>query len=161
MLATYFGLSGGPFSGSQVLFALVAPAIYIGMGVLLIRFAPRLSVWLFGRSAVAGVMGGPVTTSAGQYLQAIAFSVVGVLLVVQAAPGLVSLVWMAMTDMGRPFGSNAYAAMVQPVVQILLGVALFLQSRGLALLWHKIRNGGIAPAATSVPTRIPSEADRA
>src|SRR5688572_32137577 len=98
------------------------------MGVLLIRFAPRISVWLF-RDNAAGVMSGPVTAGTGQYVQGIAFSTAGVLAMVSALPNLVTLTWYALMDMGQQF--PGYAVMVEPAMKFLLGLALFLQSKGL------------------------------
>ena len=146
MLASWVGISGGRFSGAQLVVAFVPVAIYAVMGVLLIRYAPRISAWLFRDATLGGVMSGPVTTSSGQYLQASAFSVVGVVLVVHAAPSLVPLIWVSVMDMGR---FTDYGGMIEPVARILLGVALFLHSKGLAVLWHKIRGGGVmGPRAT-------------
>src|SRR5215207_43083 len=62
MLATFLlGASGGGFRGAgtgwQILFSFMMPGVYIVMGVLLIRFGPRISVWLF-RDSVGGIMAG-------------------------------------------------------------------------------------------------------
>ena len=142
MLATYLGASGGMRGAGaawQILLSFMMPGIYIVMGVLLIRFGPRLSAWLF-RDAVGGVMAGPITAPAGRYLQAVAFSVAGVLAMVNAAPQLVSLIWLALSDMGARMGG--FSEMVQPVAQFAVGLVLFLQSEGLSRVWHRIRAGG-------------------
>jgi hypothetical protein len=148
MFLSTSGAVTGARAGWQVLLNFVMPSVFIVFGVLLIRVAPRLSAWLFGDS-VGGVMAGPITAPVGQYLQAIAFSVAGVLTMVGATPRLVSLIWLALMGMGSRLGG--YSDMIEPVVQFLLGLALFLQSKGLSLMWHKIRTGGVIdPAAASV-----------
>ncbi|MEA2708082.1 MAG: hypothetical protein QOF78_683 [Phycisphaerales bacterium] len=157
MLAAYIGTSGVMSTRGggwwQILFSFAAPGVYIVMGVLLIRFAGRLSRWLF-RGDVARMMAGAVTAPAGQYLQAVAFSVAGVMTMINAAPRLVSLLWMFLMDMGSRF--EGYVIVVEPIAQFLLGLALFLQSKGLSLLWHKIRAGGVLQ-----PASVHSDADKA
>ena len=156
VLATFFGMSGRQYSAWQALFSFVPLGMYIVMGVLLIRFAAPLSMWLF-RDTGAGIMSGAITTESGQYLQAVAFSVVGVVLMINAAPRLVSLIWLALMDMGRAMGGGGYGQLVEPMAQFLLGLGLFLQSKGLSLLWHRIRTGGvIAPTGP-----IHTDADKA
>jgi hypothetical protein len=157
MMATWAGVTGQAYV--SLLGAFIPLAAYVVMGVLLIRFAPRISLWLF-RDNVARVMAGSVTAGSGAYIQAIAFSVVGVLLMANAAPTIISLIWTALMDRGLRF--EGYGLFVEPVMRFLLGLALFLQSKGLALLWHKIRTGGvIAPAPASVSAPIPSDSDNA
>src|SRR5688572_26563265 len=127
MLASFAGLSGGGVRSTlQLVFTMVPFAVYIVMGVLLIRFAPRLSTWLF-RGSVAGVMTGPITAPAGKYLQAIAFSVVGVMTMIDAAPRVVSVIYFATMDLGGR-QEESYSMLVEPIMQFLVGLALFLQS---------------------------------
>jgi hypothetical protein len=156
MLASFAGMSGGGVRGTlQLVFSVVPFAVYIVLGVLLIRFAPRLSTWLF-RGVVGGVMTGPITAPAGKYLQAIAFSVVGVMTMIDAAPRIVSLIYFA--SMGFGGRDEGYSMLVEPIMQFLVGLALFLQSRGLSMLWHKIRTGGVVPSASA---SVHTDTDRA
>jgi len=157
MLATWAGATGP--SPGNLLGAILPLVVYIALGVLLIRFAPRISIWLF-RDNVAGVMAGPVTPGTGQYTQAIAFSVAGVVLVVTTLPNIVSLIWYAFADMGAGFPASHM--LVEPVMRFLAGLALFLQSKGLSQLWHTIRAGGVAETSPPPPQseRVSSESER-
>ena len=154
MIAGFLGASGRAVADS-VLAAFIPFTAYAAMGVLLIRFAPRISVWLF-RDNAAGIMAGPVAPGTGQYIQAIAFAVAGAVLVVTTLPNIVSLIWYALSDMGAGFPASSM--LVEPVIRFLGGLALFLQSKGLARLWHKIRAGGVAD---STPPSPPTESERA
>jgi len=129
--------------------SLLMPAVYVAIGFLLIRFAPRISGWLF-RDSPGGIMAGPITTTSGQHLQAIAFAVMGVGVMINAVPRLVWLIWTALQAMGSRFGG--FQLLLEPAAQFLLGLALFLQSKGLSLLWHKIRAGGVIQPSDSTAT---------
>jgi hypothetical protein len=155
VLATFLGASGFTNAGRpgwQILFSFIMPGLYCVIGVLLIRYAARLSVWLFGGTA-GGVMVGPVTALAGRNLQAIAFSVVGVMTMIDAAPRLVSFLWFGLMDMGSALRGDGFGQMIEPIAKFLFGLALFLQAKGLSLLWHKIRAGGVMqPSDTTEPS---------
>jgi hypothetical protein len=159
MMASFMGVGGRAVAGS-VLAAFIPFAAYAAMGVLLIRFAPRISVWLF-RDNASGVMAGPVTPGAGQYIQAIAFAVAGAILVVTTLPNIVSLIWYAFSDMGAAFPASSM--LIEPVMRFLAGLALFLQSKGLAQLWHKIRAGAVVDSPPPPPTteRVAPDSERA
>ena len=154
IMASLVGVGRAAVVGS-VLAPFIPFAAYVAMGVLLIRFAPRISAWLF-RDNAAGVMAGPVTPGTGQYIQAIAFAVAGAVLVVTTLPNIVSLIWYAFSDMGAGFPASHM--LVEPVMRFLAGLALFLQSKGLAQLWHKIRAGGVV---AQQPEPGPSDSERA
>ena len=162
MIAAWFGFSRSRYYGADALIAFIPVAFYVLMGVALIRFAPRISLWLF-RDNAGGVMAGPVAPGTGQYIQAMAFSVAGVLLMVAAAPSILTLIWYALMDMGAQF--PGFGALVEPAMKFLFGLALFLQSKGLARLWHKIRAGGVVDdSQTQTPAEsaaVPSDSDRA
>ena len=141
LFVTSFGTMGARYPAAQMAAPFVPLILYIAMGILLIRFAPRISSWLF-RDSGGGIMSGPITTETGRLLQGIAFSIVGVFIASTALPTIVQLLWFAVIDMGPQFPGGWQ--FVPPVIQLLIGVALFLQSKGLALLWHRIRTGGVA-----------------
>ena len=78
--------------------------------------------------------------------QAIAFSVLGVYIVVQG----IALLWQDVVkyflDHTWRSGTGSIAVAIEPflpsVIKIVLGIVLFLRGRGLALVWHKLRSGG-------------------
>lgn len=164
LLAPWAGASDIRFLSAQMLGSLLAAMIYGVIAVLLIRLAPRISAWLF-RDHGGGIMSGPITAPAGQYLQAIAFSVAGVVTMIGALPRLASFIWLGVSDMGSQLGEYS-VMMIEPIAQCALGLVLFLQSKGLALFWHKIRTGGvIGPQPESEPEpasdAVHSDSDRA
>jgi hypothetical protein len=103
-------------------------------------------------------------------IQAIAFSVVAVVLALHAVPrigGLCGNLWKL-----RMAGVDSYARASLVVetwqlagviaLQFGLAAALFLRGRGLAALWHRIRTGGIPgpdQAASDSPAEPTSERD--
>jgi hypothetical protein len=146
-----FSSSGMMPAAAGVLVSFLMPCLYLVMGFLLIRFAPRIAVWLF-RDSVGGVMVGPITTASGQYLQAIAFAVTGVVFMINAAPHVAWSIWTALQSMGARF--VGFPAMIEPGAQFLLGLVLFLQSKGLSLLWHKIRAGGVVQPGSATRDEV-------
>ena len=78
-------------------------------------------------------------------IQSIAFSVVGLLIIGQTLPTLIRhgfeyfyLLREYELDRGR-FGARVLGQIASSVLMTLLGVALFLGSKGLARFWHNIR----------------------
>jgi hypothetical protein len=53
--------------------------------------------------------------------------------------------------------------LVEPIMRFLGGVALFLQSKGLSQLWHKMRAGGVAESPPPPPPaeRVSSDSSSA
>lgn len=148
MLPQMVRSAGGTVEVLVFLATFVPHALYVALGVWLLVTARRLARWLLP-SAAAGSVG---LSLAGVEAQAIAFSVVGVLLVGRALPDLargLSYVVQSSSDgiQVGPRWDDALPGLVGVAVQAGLGVVLFLRARGLALLWHRIRTGGVRPAA--------------
>jgi hypothetical protein len=78
-------------------------------------------------------------------------------MLLRAAPRLASVAWVTSVSTGRQLGG--FSQLIEPTAQFLLGLGLFLQSKGLSLLWHKIRTGGVL--APSSPSSIHSESEKA
>ena len=90
---------------------------------------------------------GPPFPFSTERFQAIAFSVLGVYLIVNASPQLVAIGWsfaswdVRQFDWSRKdFLSRNWQALGIGIVKLLLGVALFTGSRWLANLWHRWRS---------------------
>ncbi len=75
--------------------------------------------------------------------QAIAFSVLGVYLVAAAFPGLSMIVAQCLLGGPGPAYPNPvtrlWPTLLQYSIQVVVGVALFLQSKGLVRLWEKFQ----------------------
>lgn len=130
----------GVFSLSTVLEELVFPLVLIagvaGVGVCLLVF----SEWI-GRRILPRDGGGPAEGASDSLTwQAIAFAVLGVYLVAESMPGIV-----ANTVYGFNESGIMGAQRLSDLVQIVVGVVLFFQARGLAGLWHKLRTAGTHP----------------
>ena len=92
--------------------------------------------------------------ASGAEWQAIAFSVIGLLIF---SNGLTSFAY-AVTAMIRisrqPFAPRPdYTQVVAPLLQIVIGGALFLRAKGLAILWHHIRCTPPTPTGDAESTR--------
>jgi hypothetical protein len=126
-------------------------AAYIAAGIVLIRYADRLSGLIFR----GGAMVGPIDPAAARELQAVAFSVVGVVVMIHAAPEVIGIVGRWFIAHARGWG-ELDDRIWESVIKLAAGLALFLHARGLALLWQKIRapqQGTAAGPATRQPPR--------
>lgn len=140
--------SPGLMGGLQWVLFCTQVAVYAVVGYAIIRLAPRLSIWLFGNSA-NGLMARPVTSSLGQSIQAIAFSVIGVWLMAGALPDVAARVAFQFQStngsMRYYFSSNNLA---YPIARLVVGLALFLGSKALSRFWHRLRDP--APPLASI-----------
>jgi hypothetical protein len=134
--------------GMEALLLGIGPyALSLGIGVLLLLFADRLAPRLLPdpRAEQAEAQGQPpaLVRTSGPELQAIAFSVVGVLLVVWSAKSLALAAWAlyAQGETGSAtFEQNGWGQYAtQFLVECGLGVWLFFGSRQLAAFWQRLR----------------------
>jgi hypothetical protein len=112
---------------------------YLLAGLWFTFFPDALARRLLPRRPAVGEPAG----MAGADLQSLAFSAIGLWLIVAALPDLISLMYLAAQEDIPPGG-----ALVEPLVKLLAGLVLFLQGRGLSALWHRLRAG---PAGTNHP----------
>ena len=154
VLATLPGLLMYAFKGSynwtfgeSLLYA--GPSlVYLTVGVLLIAYASRLAPKLLP-PPVEPVAGTDPTHRAlvhttGRQLQAIAVSVVGLLLVTWSLPSLIQTAVAYLADSESPATGGITPSAIRQnlvlfAVQFAAGVWLFLGSRGLAVYWHRLR----------------------
>ena len=140
-------ISGGEVPWLTVLGSAVAFALLVGAGLLLLKKSVR-----WARMIVPGDPQSPlgVQASAGD-VQAIAFSIVGIYLFVEAVPEVLrsaaQLLYVRYSTAGPPTGlkavvQNIWLSLDAAALQMLLGLALFVWGRGLVNLWHRVRTGG-------------------
>jgi len=112
---------------------------------------------VFSRNLAALLVGedSPLSTSStltSRDVQAIGFSIVAVLIFLGAIPQFTHAVRFAFYAISQDYSEPAMSQTVQnalrygipAVIQLVLAIVLFLQARGLANLWHRIRTGGQA-----------------
>jgi hypothetical protein len=145
---SFIALLGGWIGGSrnamgelngQFIMAMLPLVLYLAIGVMLIRLAPSFARWLV-RVAPGESTADTMKLPAAQELQAIAFSVAGIIIVADYLPSLLTAIIVSIPSMGDGIDKWIF---VRPILNLAVGVALFLQSKGLAALWHKLRTGGI------------------
>ncbi len=137
-------ISGGRARWAEALIYALPAASYIAAGIVLL-FG---SEWVVAR--ILGVShGGLPPTSFDEHFQAMAFSIVGVLLIVWGAAGGAQAVANYAAEQGLiasglvPDGGWDFTLLAEPAVELVGGLVLFLRGRGLAALWHRMRYGGI------------------
>ena len=118
-----------------------AAAVYLALGVVLWTGSERLGRRLVSYPHVDPT-GAPGDASE---LQAMAFSVAGVVFIVLGLPRLIFVLhaWIAPAD-SRVIRPLDGAQLIEPGVRVLAGVALFLGGKGLARLWRKLRREDLA-----------------
>jgi hypothetical protein len=130
-------------SARYLIMGLLPPAAYAAIGAMLLWKAE----WVVSRMLRVTEGDAPAIT-ATEHFQAIAFSVVGVLLMawgVMGVAGVASRYVMAegLRGSGMIVSSLPARDIVSPVVEGAAGLYLFLRGRGLAALWHRMRYGGV------------------
>jgi hypothetical protein len=116
----------------MTLFYLAYVAVFVGVGTFLLIKATMIAGWLLPKSTASpGVPPGP---GSPQNLQAVAFSVVGVILASSAFPDLARTMIQ--------YGGESHALLqeiTKPGIEFVVGLLLFFQSKRLAAYWHRIR----------------------
>ena len=123
-------------SWTLALGTLISCTILLALGGLLFFNAERLAPLLINLKKEARGEG-----LSGPDLQAIIFSGVGVLVLGRSLPDLVQHV--AQTFIFEKLSSGYYLG---PLLQVGIGLGLFLGARGLAHFWHWLRTAGLSPA---------------
>jgi hypothetical protein len=114
-------------------------------GVLLLRFSRALAPRLVGEDKPLGISG---AMTAGD-VQAVGFSIVAVLIFLRAILPLSGAIGTWLFAASRDYSERWMSGMVRDAwqnglsagIQLVLAIALFLQARGLANLWHHIQIG--------------------
>lgn len=140
LVGSFMGFSYGT-SGLNMTFVAVF-AVFEAVGIFMVVKASTIGRWLLPPALVApGV--DPATRSPVD-LQSAAFAVLGVLLVVWAAPDIVMVIWRYTDDAirSRPHDeglSYLLGLLLKPGVNLILGLWLFFGSKRLSLYWQKTR----------------------
>jgi hypothetical protein len=123
-----------------LVFSLFSLVVFIVLGVLLIW----RSDWFVGLILPTAGVASP---DAGEpkRLQAVLFSVVGVVLVVIALPTIIFTIVAYAVEDPEMRTRIEWARLASLGVQLLLGVALFLGSTGLTRVWRRINEMNRAP----------------
>lgn len=129
----------------EVLAYLLPALAYALVACLLVARAERLAVWLFPEEHT-GSLGLP-----SEQIQAVAFSIMGVWLVVQSLPNMVyALVLPRFSPKLSVIadGRIDYPRLIYSALRLGIGLCLILGAKGLAKLWHGLRSApesGIPP----------------
>jgi hypothetical protein len=89
--------------------------------------------------------GGLPPTPVDEHFHAMAFSVVGVVLIVSGLADTASIIGNhaaeeSLRQSGMVVESWSIAPLAKPAVELVAGLLLFLRGRGLASLWHRMRH---------------------
>ena len=145
MIATYSAQytdhpNRGPGLSSLATGSIISLLLLIFLGCFLITASEKLSRLIFPKDVAEE----RVLSLASKDAQTIAFSIVGVLLLARAVPRLFGvIVQISHLCQESPFSRSikwrAIESSVVLVVQFALGLYLFLGSKGLSGLWHKMQ----------------------
>ena len=136
-------LFSGRASALDIVLNMLDPAMYLLAGFVLVKHATWVATRVLGFEAPSDE---PRAHAPGRRLQAVAFSVLGIWLVVEAAVEAVRLFVQARADASDidndvvATGLRDPAAIAAVVLRLALGVALFFGARRLAHYWHRFRN---------------------
>lgn len=115
----------------QLEFYLIYEIIFLGGGGFMVAKAAMIGGWLLPRATLNPQM--PSASGSPQELQAVAFSIVGLVLAVSACPTLISLLVEAL--------ATPHPNLLQSLptgVEFVLGVLLFFRGKRLARYWQAL-----------------------
>jgi hypothetical protein len=153
LLMHYRAYRAASIAMEMLLLGLGPYALSLGVGIFLLLFADRLAPRLLPEPAPGQADSPPpaLVRTSGPELQAVAFSVVGLLLIVWSARSLALAAWnfyagsrVIVEALERP-GWGRYA--LEAAVECGLGVWLFFGSKRLAGFWQRLRGQGGPSAA--------------
>ncbi len=143
--------SDGPQAATQAwvyVIMLIPLLLMAAAGAVLLVFSRDLAPRLVGENNPLSIP----SVLTGRDVQAIGFAIVAVLIFLHAIPQIGQAIWTGYYAVSRHLSEPVSGRMrqdfwrygVPAVIQLVLAVVLFLQARGLADLWHRIRAGGQA-----------------
>lgn len=112
----------------------MAVAIHVSAMIVLWTQAGRIAGWMLADATAAGATAGPAVAS----FQAIAISLIGLIIAVQTLPRVG-------VSIGQSLQYSVANFDIEGAIQLALGVALFLGAKGLSRLWYRLRTAGLQP----------------
>ena len=144
--------------GTEVLLLGLGPyALSLGVGVMLLLFADRLAPRLLPEPAAGQEDGAPpaLVRTSGPELQAVAFSVVGLLLALWSAKSLALAAWHFSRKQDAVDALDAWGTQaLEFAVECGLGLWVFFGSKRLALFWQRLRGQAASPPANAAHQRV-------
>ena len=133
--------TGQAYPGNYILFGIIASiALLILIGFTLISLSNAFSKIMFGKGNNPPTSETEITS---KNIQSVAFSIVGVILIVIAIPKLVQVGAniQALANAGdqvppKSISAGTWALSIGLAVQMIIGILLFLGARGLSSLWY-------------------------
>ena len=124
---------------------------------LLLLFGVGLFLWMCADRLAAEMVRSDESSPAksvltGDEIQAIAFSVIGLFLFVQALPRFLYEVVYIGAVYPPPAEFRPRWLLGGPLLQVIVGIALFFGARGLVGIWKKMRGGGV-PSPCELPDK--------
>jgi len=124
---------------------------------LLLLFGVGLFLWMCADRLAAEMVRSDETSPTksvltGDEIQAIAFSVIGLFLFVQALPRFLYEVVYIGAVYPPPAEFRPRWLLGGPLLQVIVGIALFFGARGLVGIWKKMRGGGV-PSTCELPDK--------
>lgn len=140
-IPTYLQLLEDP-SYFQVFLVIGIPAfVFIISGILLWFYAAKLSIYLIPKNSDDSV-----PTIQGKEIEEFILSVVGMIIVILSFSSLIRGLLIYISNAKQDFGfanrANIYNS-IEQAIQLILGIALLLKSKGIALVLRKIRSAGL------------------
>jgi len=137
--------------------------LVVTVGAVLFVFSRELAPRLVGKDEPLGMSSVPT----GRDVQAIGFSIVAVMIFLRALPHVGQAIWIVFDAVSHRIPEpvpgrlmqNVFRDAIPAVIQLVLAIVLFLQARGLANLWHRIRTAKYGRIEDAGQGGIPTDED--
>ncbi len=106
--------------------------LYLGLGLVLILASKKIAKLVCKENNNINI---PCTA---KELQTIAFSCIGLWLICSSASNLLANIMHSLKALQSVWATQNVRFLMPKIFQMLIGIALFVQSRGLATLWEKL-----------------------
>lgn len=132
-----------PISLTNMIFASVialSTLLYLVCCILLIIYSNRVAGWIIYEDNAVEL---PESISKDDVM-AIAFCCIGLLIMTHAIPKLLSMIHVVFLERTSEYSVasmfwRSICRIIPPLIEFILGLLLFIRTKGLVKLWHKIR----------------------